>query len=942
MGSWKYNNNQFKLTGTIHLSSSAYVNWGDAVTGSAGFGLRANGEDMQVKHGLTGSWQNIAADGVLKADDLDAGDAAVLLTTTAGNITIDAQGNDTDIIFKGTDGSADTTFLTIDGSEAGAATFNGPITCATSLTIGSAAMSEADLEKLDGITDGTAAANKAVVLDGSKNIATIGTVGCGAVTSTGNSSFVQVTTSGRVIVDDATEATTATDGSLQTDGGLSVAKSAVIGDDLDLLSNSAVFKVGSDQPFTLTHSNASNTLMASSGHRLAFGDAGEYVAGDGTDLKIVSSGDVDITGDTDVVGGLSSTQATVLASAAGTTTIGSTTGAVVTAAGVVNVNNATDATSGTDGSLQTDGGLSVVKAAWVGTDLSVGDDLSLTSDSAVFNMGAGNDFTITHDGATGATLAGNPLTLDSAGDLNFDAAGADVYYKVNGNVKAQLIISGSDEGEGYTRLQAGTAGAAHGLRLSASSVISFEGDKGIYLDFESGSSGATIACGSSLGDILFTVDAESGGAEVFRVDNSATSLLMAGTKKIEFTNGDAYINHDGTDLQLVDNADINIKPATDFLVDAGNDIILDSDNGEWLLKDGGTDVLHILHGNSGDMTFENMVSDKDMIFKVNDGGSETEVFRLDGDVSSLLMAGTKKLAFTNANAYINHDGTDLQIVDDADINIKPAANFLVDAGGDIILDADDGVVEFKDGGTLFLELDGATTAGDCIFSDAGETEIFRIDGSADSLLMANTKKIEFTDANAYINHDGTDLQIVDDADINLKPAVNLLVDAGANILLDADGGEVQLLDGGNAFVAFNTGGTQGLCQVENGAGDAVVVIDDGDRRLYFYDKGGEYIVSDGSNLTIESGGSILMGATVSPDSNGGQDLGASGAKWDAVYTNNVYTGDLHLKNERGDWSVIEESNYLTLRHNTSGKRFKLLMEEITGGGNYGPGNDGVM
>jgi hypothetical protein len=49
-------------------------------------------------------------------------------------MTIDAQGNDTDIIFKGTDGSADTTFLTIDGSAAGAATFNDKI-IATELDI---------------------------------------------------------------------------------------------------------------------------------------------------------------------------------------------------------------------------------------------------------------------------------------------------------------------------------------------------------------------------------------------------------------------------------------------------------------------------------------------------------------------------------------------------------------------------------------------------------------------------------------------------------------------------------------------------------------------------------------------------------------------------------------------------------------------------------------
>jgi len=61
------------------------------------------------------SWSTISS----AADDLTAGDAAINLTTTAGNITIDAQGNDTDIIFKGTDGGADTTYMTIDGSAGG-------------------------------------------------------------------------------------------------------------------------------------------------------------------------------------------------------------------------------------------------------------------------------------------------------------------------------------------------------------------------------------------------------------------------------------------------------------------------------------------------------------------------------------------------------------------------------------------------------------------------------------------------------------------------------------------------------------------------------------------------------------------------------------------------------------------------------------------------------
>ena len=69
-------------------------------------------------------------------------------------------------------------------------------------------------------------------------------------------------------------------------------------------------------------------------------------------------------------------------------------------------------------------------------------------------------------------------------------------------------------------------------------------------------------------------------------------------------------------------------------------------------------------------------------------------------------------------------------------------------------------------------------------------------------------------------------------------------------------------------------------------------------------------------------------------------LGMDDARYSEIYAVNVYTGDLHLKNERGDWSVIEESDYLTLRHNGSGKRFKILMEELNEN-DYGPGDNGL-
>ena len=75
--------------------------------------------------------ENVGAE----ADNITGGDAAVNLSTTVGNITLDAEGNDTDIILKGTDGGVDTTFLTIDGSAAGLATFNAGITIGGNLII---------------------------------------------------------------------------------------------------------------------------------------------------------------------------------------------------------------------------------------------------------------------------------------------------------------------------------------------------------------------------------------------------------------------------------------------------------------------------------------------------------------------------------------------------------------------------------------------------------------------------------------------------------------------------------------------------------------------------------------------------------------------------------------------------------------------------------------
>ena len=68
------------------------------------------------------------------ADNISTGDAAVSIATTSGNITIDAQASDADILFKGTDDTSDITALQLDMSDAGKAIFNGAIS-ATTITL---------------------------------------------------------------------------------------------------------------------------------------------------------------------------------------------------------------------------------------------------------------------------------------------------------------------------------------------------------------------------------------------------------------------------------------------------------------------------------------------------------------------------------------------------------------------------------------------------------------------------------------------------------------------------------------------------------------------------------------------------------------------------------------------------------------------------------------
>ena len=131
----------------------------------------------------------------------------------------------------------------------------------------------------------------ATLVDVNANLDVSGTIVGASTLSATTGTF-----SGVLKTDDATEATSTTDGSLQTDGGLSVVKDAVFGDDIKLLSDSAVIHFGADSDITLTH--AADTSLATNGVMIAttFEPTADTAAGDNAAIGLHAAEGLILTG----------------------------------------------------------------------------------------------------------------------------------------------------------------------------------------------------------------------------------------------------------------------------------------------------------------------------------------------------------------------------------------------------------------------------------------------------------------------------------------------------------------------------------------------------------------------------------------------------------------------------------------------------------------------
>jgi len=100
---------------------------------------------------------------------------------------------------------------------------------------------------------------------------------------------------------------------------------------------------------------------------------------------------------------------------------------------------------------------------------------------------------------------------------------------------------------------------------------------------------------------------------------------------------------------------------------------------------------------------------------------------------------------------------------------------------------------------------------------------------------------------------------------------DITLDSSADIVIDAAGGNVEFKDAGTLQLTIDMDGTAGAQVIQLGVdsddlvfnqydGSEVMRIAD-DRAVYFFDKGGEKISSDGTDFTFNSGNDINLTAT---------------------------------------------------------------------------------
>ena len=434
-----------------------------------------------------------------------------------------------------------------------------------------------------------------------------------------------------------------------------------VDDDLKLQSDGAVLSFGADGDVSLTHV-ADTALLLNAGMAVQFRDSAISIrsSADAT-LDLVTDGDMNLTAGVDINipanVGLTFGDDGEKIEGDGTDLTITGNNINLTATADVNIPSGVGLTFATAEKIESDG-----------TDLSItvgsGGDINIPAD---IGLTFGNDGEKIEGDGTDLTITGNNINLTATADVVVPA-----------NVGVTFGTGEKIEGDN-TDLTI-TSGAK--INLTATSDVVIPSGVGLILDgsgdekIESDGTDISISVGSG-GDI--NIPASIGvtfGDDGEKIEGDGTDLTIASSAKINLTaTSDIHVPNNvgivfGGDSEKIegDGTDLTIS-ANNLTVDAEADIILDANGANVTFKDNGTSILDIAN-NSSDVELTVSVADKNFAIKGTDDSSAITALDID-------MALAGKATF-NGDVVV---GGDLTVSgDDITMGTNTAGNLLIADG----------------------------------------------------------------------------------------------------------------------------------------------------------------------------------------------------------------------------------------------------------------------
>ena len=104
-------------------------------------------------------------------------------------------------------------------------------------------------------------------------------------------------------------------------------------------------------------------------------------------------------------------------------------------------------------------------------------------------------------------------------------------------------------------------------------------------------------------------------------------------------------------------------------------------------------------------------------------------------------------------------------------------------------------------------------------------------------------------------------------------------------------------------------------QLKNSSNRVYGVLDSGVEKLLIENQNTAGVIKINAN---NGAGHLAVTGSILPGTDSTFNLGSPDMRWA-----NLYTGDLHLRNERGNWTIYEEPDMLVVVNNLTGKKYKM-------------------